>query len=124
MSYIGANDNGLVYAPGYFLAHEECERVTAQFPQTGATNANGKLYWKAGSFYPENGNNVTGITYEDVDVTSGNMPGSVVKKGVVYEDRLPEAANNNVINTLTAKGFTFMNAPAVNRPFNTVLNNG
>lgn len=126
MSFIGANDNGKVYAPGYFLAHEECERVTAQFPQTGATNANGKLYWKAGSFYPENGNNVVGITYEDVDVTSGNMPGSVVTKGVVYQDRLAEVpdANAGVVNKLVAKGFSFSNSPAVNRPYNTVLNNG
>ena len=29
-----------------------------------------------------------GILYEDVDVTNGNIPGSVVTKGEVYEDRL------------------------------------
>lgn len=125
MSFIGANDNGQVYAPGYFLAHEECERVTAQFSQSGATNVNGRLYHKAGEFYPDNTNaNVVGIVYEDVDVTSGNMPGSVVKKGTIYQDRLPVNAENGVINALVEQGFTFTNSPAVNRPYTNVLNNG
>ena len=89
MSFIGAVDQGVVYTPGYFLAHEECERKTREFPQTGATTAaNGAKYWKMGTAYPSNDGNAIGITYEDVDVTNGNMPGSVVTNGVVYEDRL------------------------------------
>jgi hypothetical protein len=41
-----------------------------------------------GTAYPSNDANAIGLTYEDVDVTTGNMPGSVVTKGIVYEDRL------------------------------------
>lgn len=90
MSFIGAVTQGVVYAPGYFLAHQECERKTRQFNQTGATTtADGKKYWKMGSVYPSNDANAEGIVYEDVDVSNGAMPGSVVLNGVVYEDRLP-----------------------------------
>lgn len=92
MSFIGEVVNGKVYAPGWFLAHEECERKTRQIPQSLATTeANGTKYVKMGTVYPANDATAEGIVYEDVDVTTGAMPGSVVLKGVVYEDRLPEA---------------------------------
>lgn len=80
---------GQTYAPGYFLAHEECVRETRQIAQEGATIApNGTKYVKMGTAYPSNDGNAIGIVYEDVDVTTGDMPGSVVTKGVVIEDRL------------------------------------
>lgn len=88
MSFI-AKTEGTVYAPGHFLAHEECTRETREFAQSGATTtANGSKYVKMGTAYPSNDSNAIGIVYEDVDVTNGNMPGSVVTKGVVIEDRL------------------------------------
>ena len=94
MSFIDEKKTGKVYAPGYFLAHEECVRKTKQIAQTGATTAeNGGKYVKMGTIYPANDATAAGIVYEDVDVTTGNMPGSVVLKGVVYEERLPEAAD-------------------------------
>lgn len=94
MSFIDEKKTGKVYAPGYFLAHEECVRKTKQIAQTGATTAeNGGKYVKMGTIYPANDATAEGIVYEDVDVTTGNMPGSVVLKGVVYEERLPEAAD-------------------------------
>ena len=89
MSFIKHN-NKTVYAPGHFLAHEECERQTRQFNQNSAlvvTTDNGK-YIPMGTAYPTNDGNAIGITYEDVDVTLGNMPGSVVTKGTVIEGRL------------------------------------
>jgi len=117
MSFIGEVDKGVVYAPGYFLAHEECERKTREIAQTGATNVNGRKYVKMGTIYPANDATAVGIVYEDVDVTTGNMPGSVVLKGVVYKDRLPVAIAANAQTALEAKGFTFINtAPAVTRP--------
>lgn len=78
-----------VYAPGFFLAHEECERKTKTIPQAGAVaRADGAKYVPMGTAYPTNDGNAIGIVYEDVDVTSGDMPGSVVTRGVVIEDRL------------------------------------
>lgn len=82
---------GQVYAPGYFLAHEECVRETREFAQNSAlvvTGEDGSKHIPMGTAYPTNDGNAIGITYEDVDVSTGNMPGSVVTKGIVYEDRL------------------------------------
>lgn len=172
MSFIADGTSGKIYAPGYFLAHEECERKTRQFAQNSAlvqTTDEGGKYIPMGTAYPTNDGNAIGITYEDVDVTTGNMPGSVVTKGIVYEDRLaitgesyssvtPASGDNpaekgwyersgsspNYVYTLTddttvtqgttyyaksdvrlasaaktaleAKGFTFVDEPAVTRP--------
>lgn len=105
MSFIGTVEEGLVYAPGYFLAHEECERKTRQIAQAGATTAaNGAKYVKMGTVYPANDATAEGIVYEDVDVTTGDMPGSVVLKGVVYEDRLPEAVDTYSTATVPSGG--------------------
>ena len=116
MSFI-INESGKTYAPGYFLAHEECRRETREFTQAmGTTAANGGKYVKAGTFYPENSSStVKGIVYEDVDVTSGSMPGSVVTAGVVYTGRLAEAAESGVQSALEALGFTFLTEPTVTR---------
>lgn len=90
MSFIGENNSSKVHAAGWFLDHEECVRKTREIPQSLAvTEANGTKYVPMGTIYPSNDSNAKGIVYEDVDVTSGNMPGSVVLNGVVYENRLP-----------------------------------
>ena len=96
MSFIGEGTNGQTYAPGWFLANaEDCTRETRQIAQNGATTAdNGTKYVKMGTPYPSNDDNAIGIVYEDVDVTTGDMPGSVVTKGEVYEDRLPVTGAN------------------------------
>ena len=91
MSFIGAVEKGVVYAPGYFLAHEECERKTKTISASSAlavTAADGSKYVPMGTAYPTNDGSAVGILYEDVDVTTGSMPGSVVMGGVIYEDRL------------------------------------
>lgn len=118
MSFIGSVEQGKCYAPGFFLAHEECRRETREIAQSGATTVNGRKYVPMGTFYPANDSStVEGIVYEDVDVTSGNMPGSVVTQGVVYLDRLPAAPESGVQNALEGKGFTFIaSAPGATRP--------
>lgn len=124
MSFIGAVEQGISWEAGYFLAHEECERKTKQIAQEGATNVNGRKYVKAGTLYSvttgEGASATTdyiGFVYEDVDVTTGNMPGSVVTKGTVYEDRLPATLAEAAKTALEAKGFTFITAaPTVTRP--------
>lgn len=90
MSFIGTTHVGQGYAPGWFLVNnEDCTRLTKTIPQTMATTApNGTKYVKMGTAYPTNDGNAVGIVYEDVDVTTGDMPGSVVLQGTVYEDRL------------------------------------
>lgn len=90
MSFIGTGHQGQTYAPGWFLVNnEDCSRFTKTIPQSLATTAaDGTKYVKMGTAYPTNDGNATGIIYEDVDVTTGDMPGSVVTKGVVIEGRL------------------------------------
>lgn len=91
MSFIMDDKKGQTYAPGYFLAHEECVRETREIAQNSTlviTADDGAKYMPMGVAYPSNDGYATGIVYEDVDVTTGNMPGSVVTKGVVIEDRL------------------------------------
>lgn len=119
MSFIEKNATvGKTYAPGWFLASEDCKRETRQIAQSGATSANGGKYQKMGSFYPANNSStVEGILYEDVDVTSGDMPGSVVTEGIVYLDRLPAAPESGVQNALEGKGFKFIaTSPSTVRP--------
>lgn len=76
---------GYVMQPGYFLAsHENCVRVSATMTPDYAPGlekiiCQGTLYNYAG---------VVGIVYENVDVSKGAMPGSVVTSGLVYRDRV------------------------------------
>lgn len=94
--------SGQAYAPGWFLAgSENCTRLTRQISNTaGIDGANGGKYVPMGTAYPSNDSNAVGIVYEDVDVTTGNMPGSVVMSGTVYEDRLAVTATNYTSVTL------------------------
>lgn len=89
MSFI-TNAKGKVYAPGWFLAHEECSRKTYQMAQNNyAVVTEGETkHVPMGVAYPTNDGNAIGIVYEDVDVTTGAMPASIVTKGEVYENRL------------------------------------
>lgn len=94
MSFIGDVKKGSTYNPGYFLAYddENVTRETREIAQNSAlvvTSEDGTKHVPVGTAYPSNDGNAIGILYEDVDVTVGNMPGSVVTgNAVVYEDRL------------------------------------
>ncbi len=92
MAFIGAGTKGKTFSAGEFLAYndENVVRETKQIAQAGAVTADdGTKYVPAGSAYPSNDGNAVGLTYEDVDVTVGDMPGSVVTGGaIVYENKL------------------------------------
>lgn len=117
MSFIGGKQN-IGYEPGYFLASADCRRETVQVAANHAavvTTADGGKYVPAGAVIPANGATAKGILYEDVDVTTGDMPGSLVTEGIVYEDRLPASVVSAAKNVLT--GITFIEAaPAITRP--------
>lgn len=121
MSFI-QNKNGVGYAPGWFLAEEECSRETREIAQNHAqvVTVGTAKHVPMGAFWPANDSStVKGIVYEDVDVTKGNMPGSVVTKGTVYLDRLPASPESGVQSALEGMGFKFYaNAPAATRPAN------
>jgi len=85
--------NGRGYAPGFFLASADCDRETVEVSASHAqaVTIGDKKIVPAGAVIPSNDGNAKGILYEDVEVTTGNMPGSLVTRGIVYEDRLPAA---------------------------------
>lgn len=118
MSFTKTPTTGKVYAPGYFLAKddESCVRETRTILESGGTTAGGGKYVRMGTIYPANNSTAEGILYEDVDVTTGDMPGSVVTKGIVYEDKLPQLSGD-AKTALIAKGFEFITtSPGVARP--------
>lgn len=114
------NKTGSGYAPGWFLAEAECLRETREISQSHAqvVTVGTAKHVPMGAFWPANDSStVKGIVYEDVDVTKGNMPGSVVTKGTVYLDRLPASPESGVQSALEGLGFKFYaNAPAAVRP--------
>ena len=120
MSFIMPVKEGTVHQAGWFLANnEDCTRQTKTIAQAGATTtADGAKYVKMGTPYPSNDSNAVGIVYEDVDVSSGDMPGSVVTKGEVYLDRLAVELAAGAQSALEGLGFKFIaTSPAVTRPY-------
>ena len=118
MAFIGEGAKGTIYSAGYFLANnEDCSRETREIPQSMATTAdNGTKYVKMGTPFPSNDGECIGIVYEDVDVTVGNMPGSVVTKGEVYEDKLAVDLDSSAKTALEGLGFKFIESPTITRP--------
>lgn len=113
-----ASANGTNLNAAYFLADDEqCLRETAEISASHLQKVtrNGRTIVPAGAIIPANGSTAVGILYEDIDVTEGDAPGSIVTKGKVYQDKLPAAAVSDAKTAL--KGIVFVdNAPAVNRP--------
>lgn len=111
------NTNGRGYAPGFFLAEAECSRETCQISasHSQAVTIGANKIVPAGAVIPSNDGNAKGILYEDVEVTTGDMPGSIVTRGTVYEDRLPAAIESSAEAVLP--GIKVITAtPAVVRP--------
>ncbi len=116
MSFIGKSE-GKTYAPGLFLAHEECVRETKEIPQSLATTVGSTKYVKMGTPYPSNDGNIEGLVYEDVDVTTGNMPGSVVTKGVILASVLPVGLTSTARAKLENLDFIIEQMKSVTRPY-------
>lgn len=112
-----ASAQGTTFEAGYFLVDDEqCLRETASISASHLQKVtrNNRTIVPAGAIIPANGSSAKGILYEDIDVTDGAAPGSIVTKGKVYEDRLPAAAESDAKTALT--GIIFVNSPAVTRP--------
>ena len=119
MSFIQNEYTGKGFNAGYFLVDDEnCVRVTAQINANHAavvTRSDGSKYVPAGAIIPSNNSSAVGILYEDVDVTTGAMPGSIVTDGKVYKDRLPVTPDSDAITAMTGiKWDTY--EPTISRP--------
>jgi hypothetical protein len=119
MSFISTPLTGKGWEAGYFLVdNEDCTRMTVTVAANHAqvvTRPDGTKYVPAGAIVPANGATAKGILYENVDVSTGAMPGSIVTRGAVYTDRLPAAPVAAATSALT--GITFVaTSPAITRP--------
>lgn len=113
MSFIRGVEQGRGFEAGYFLESEVgLVRKTRQIKAEKGTVVGTEKIVPAGTLYEEGSEK--GIVYEDVNVTSGDMPGPVVLAGRVYGDLLPEATKTGLAEE---KGFTIIEThPTVTRP--------
>lgn len=113
MSFIQHDLLNKFYQPGWILANADCVRKTVNVPQNHSqvvTKADGSKYVPEGALISG-----VGLLYEDVDVSTGAMPGSVITEGTVYENRLPAEYNSTAKNGIP--GIKFISAePAITRP--------
>lgn len=118
MSFYSAPVKGKGWNAGYFLANDEtCLRqsMTIAADHAQVQTRGERRVVPAGAVIPANNSDAAGILFEDIDVTEGAAPGSVVIGGVVYADRLPAAIDDNAASAMT--GITIIEeAPAVVRP--------
>ena len=104
-----ATKTGTIYEPGWFLAAEECKRITAMVP---ANHAQKKTQGDR-TIVPAGAVVAGGLLYEDIDVTNGAKPGSIVIEGTVYTGRLPEGTEAGSL----PAGITAIEEPTVTRPY-------
>ena len=113
-----ASSTGTIFNAGHFLADDElCLRETADISASHLQKVtrNGRTIVPAGAIIPANDSTAKGVLYEDIDVTDGAAPGSIVTKGKIYQDMLPAAAVSDAKTAL--KGIIFVdNAPTAERP--------
>ncbi|MDR2943646.1 MAG: hypothetical protein LBU81_00900 [Methanosarcinales archaeon] len=103
--------------PNFLASQVGLEQKTRQITKSSATeDTEGRFIVKGGSLYKNAGDEPEGIVFEDVDVTRGDMPGSVILKGSVLIERLDAAVFTAEVQTaLTAKGLYFEHQPETTR---------
>jgi len=112
-----SSTQGTTFEAGFFLVDDEtCLRETTTISASHAQKVtrNERTIVPMGAVIPANDATAKGILYEDIDVTDGAAPGSIVTKGVVYGDRLPASLASAAATALT--GITVKTSPAVVRP--------
>ena len=123
MSYFDGPAKGYGWNAGHFLVNDEtCIRQTMTIAANHAqavTRDNGRKVVPAGAVIPANGATAKGILFEDIDVTKGAKPGSVVIAGTIYGNRLPAALSEAAAKALT--GITVLTEPAITRPYTDVV---
>lgn len=128
MSYFAGPEKGYGFAPGFFIAHDGTEHketamVAANHAQA-VTRDDGRKVVPAGAVIPANDATAKGILYEDIDVTNGDKPGSIVTEGTIYGDRLPAPLSEDtteggatVPGAATAlTGIRVVTSPTITRP--------
>lgn len=119
MSYFDGPNKGYGWDAGHFLVDDEtCIRKTMTIAANHSqvvTRDNGRKVVPAGAVIPSNDGNAVGILFEDIDVTEGAKPGSVITNGVILEDRLPAAIESTAESAMTGI-VVITTSPAITRP--------
>lgn len=99
--------------PNFLASEVGLRTVTCTFAKStaGAVMENGRKILKAGMVYPLNDATAKGIIFQDVDVTDGDRPGSLMVAGHYYDDKLVAPTNVNAKPVFQAQGL-FMDAKA------------
>ena len=93
-----------------WLASEDFTVRTVTAPANLGVTEDGEKYVKSGTIYPSNDQYAEGIIFEDVKVTYGDAPGSLLVGGRVYSNRLSVVLDSDARTALTAKGIIFETA--------------
>lgn len=124
MAFFATPNKGYGWAAGHFLVDDEtCVRETMTIAANHGqkvTRDDGRIVVPAGAVIPANGATAKGILFEDIDVTEGARPGSVVTEGTVYADRLPAALATTAATALTGIK-VIATSPTVTRPYTNVV---
>lgn len=89
MPYVEESNN---FSRVNFLASSKVQAFTYPVSDTGVSpDAKGRKIVRAGTILPANDATAKGILYNDVDVTNGIQPGSLIVEAYILEERLPEA---------------------------------
>ena len=116
MSFIEKHNGAIINVAPFLQDDESCLRESMSIAQNHAqviTIGSTKIV-PAGAVIPSNNSSAKGILYEDIDVTSGSKPGSVIVNGTIYEDLLPATVQSAAKNAMT--GIRFTTSKAINRP--------
>lgn len=117
-----ASTTGHPWAAGHFLVNpEECirESMMVAADHSQAITRDSRKVVPAGAVIPANDATAKGILYEDIDVTNGDAPGSVVVEGTIYADLLPAEIAVAAVSALT--GIKAQATHDVVRPYSTEI---
>ena len=104
-----------------WLASAECVRrktVTVTQDMGTRDDDTNNIMVYSGMIYPANDDTAEGIIFEDVNVTKGDAPASLMTAGYVYAERLTETITDDAKTALTAVGIKFETTPEFERIYN------
>lgn len=77
----------------------------------GYKTENGRKIIKAGAPVPTNDASCVGLAFDDIDVTDGDVPASLMYGGSYYEDKLPVSIDSEAKSALAAMGLFAFEKP-------------
>ena len=100
-----------------WLASADFQTFTYQIPESlGEVQDDGRKIVPSGTVFPANDATAIGIVFNDVDVTHGDAPGSILVEGWIIEERLPEPVADTAKDAMKKVSFKVVNPQDVEPP--------